>query len=58
LPTADGVGQDLVRFLDTLEEAVTFLLTSRGFLVGVVLEDLLAVGFLDLFVGGFEAVLG
>jgi uncharacterized protein (UPF0218 family) len=45
--------------LDTLEETVVFVrLAGRGFFVGVVAEDLLAVGFFDLFIGGFVAVFG
>ena len=45
--------------LDAFEEAVILVdLACCGFLVGMVAEDLLAVGFLDLLVGGFVAVFG
>jgi hypothetical protein len=58
LPALDWVGQRLVGALDAFEEGVVFGLACCGFLVGVVLEDLLAVRFLDLLVGGSPAVLG
>lgn len=54
----DGVEEDFCSFLDALEERVV-LITSRGsFLVGMMTEDLLAVGALDLFLSGSVSVLG
>ena len=44
--------------LDAFEEGVVFGFAGGGALVWVVLEDLLAVGFLDLLVGGAVAVFG
>lgn len=44
--------------LDAFEERIVLGLTCCSTLIGVMLEDLLAVCFLDLFVGGTEAVLG
>jgi hypothetical protein len=58
LPPANGVGQDLVGLLDALEELVVLGATSGSSLVGVVLEDLPAVGALDLLGGGLVAVAG
>ena len=58
LPPADGVGEDLVGLLDALEELVVLGATSSSPLVGVVLEDLPAVGALDLLLGGTVTVAG
>lgn len=58
LPALDGVEEHLGGLLDALEEVVVFGAAAGGFLVRVVLEDLLAVGALDLLLGGLEAVLG
>lgn len=45
--------------LDTLEEAVVLItVTQGGLLVGVVTENLLAVGTLDLLGGGAPTVFG
>lgn len=44
--------------MDAFEEGVVFGGAAGGFLVGVMFEDLFAVGFFDLFIGGFVAVLG
>lgn len=57
LATLDGVAEDLVGSLDALEEVVVLVTASSGSLVGVVLEDLSAVGLLDLLLGGLPAVL-
>jgi hypothetical protein len=57
LATLDGVAENLVGSLDALEEVVIFVTTGSGSLVGVVLEDLSAVGLLDLLLGGLPAVL-
>jgi hypothetical protein len=58
LPAADGVGKDLVSLLDALEELVVLGGTGSGLLVGVVLENLPAVGALDLLLGGTVTVAG
>ena len=58
LAASDGVKKDLSGLLDTLEELVIVDTALGGLLVGVVLEDLLAVGLLDLVLGGLVAVLG
>lgn len=58
LAALDGVEQNLGGLLDALEEVVVVALAGGGLLVGVVLEDLLAVGALDLLLGGLVAVLG
>lgn len=52
------VQEHLGRLLDALEELVVLGGAGGGLLVGVVLEDLLAVGLLDLVLGGLVAVLG
>lgn len=58
MTTLGGVKKDLSSFLNTLEEAVVFVaLAGSGLLVGMVAEDLLAVGALDLFGGSLVAVL-
>ena len=58
LATLSRVEKDLSSLLDTLEEAVVFVaLAGSGLLVGMVAEDLLAVGALDLFRGSLVAVL-
>ena len=58
LAALDWVGQDLGGLLDALEEGVVFSGAGGGLLVWVVAEDLLAVGALDLLLGGLVAVLG
>jgi hypothetical protein len=58
LPSSDRVGQDFGRFLDTLEELVAFVGTSSGFLIGVMLEDLFAMGTLNLILGGAPSITG
>lgn len=58
MATLDGVEQNLGGLLDALEEVVVLGGTGGGLLIGVVLQDLLAVGTLDLVLGGLEAVLG
>jgi hypothetical protein len=58
LAALDGVEQDLGGLLDALEEVVVVADAAGGLLVGVVLEDLLAVGALDLLLGGLVTVLG
>lgn len=58
MTTLSRVKKNLSSFLDTLEEAVVFVaLAGSGLLVGMVAEDLLAVGALDLFGGSLVAVL-
>lgn len=58
MTTLSRVKKNLRSFLDTLEEAVVFVaLAGSGLLVGMVAEDLLAVGALDLFGGSLVAVL-
>lgn len=57
LAALDGVAEDLVGALDALKEVVVFVAAGGGALVGVVLEDLAAVGLLDLLLGGLPAVL-
>lgn len=54
----DGVEEDFGGFLDALEEGVVFVAAGRGFLVWVMLENLLAVGTLNLLFSGLVAVLG
>lgn len=58
LAALDGVQQDLGGLLDALEEVVVVAAAGCCLLVGVVLEDLLAVGALDLLLGGLVTVLG
>jgi hypothetical protein len=58
LAALDGVEEDIGGLLDTLEELVVVLAAVGSLLIGVVLEDLLAVGLLDLVLGGLVAVLG
>lgn len=53
-----GFKENLGGLLDTLEELIVLGTASGSLLIGVVLEDLLAVGLLDLVLGGLEAVLG
>ena len=51
------VGEDFMGALDAFEEGVVFVgLAGGGFLVRVVLQNLLAVGLLDLLVCGFVSV--
>lgn len=58
LPALDWVREDVGGFLDALEEGIVLVSTLGGALVRVVLEDLLAVGSLDLLFGGFPPVFG
>lgn len=58
LTALDGVEEDLGSLLDALEKVVILGAAGGSLLVGVVLEDLLAVGTLDLVLGSPEAVLG
>lgn len=58
LATLDGFHEDVGGLLDALEELVVLGLTKGGLLVGVVLQDLLAVSLLDLLLGSPPAVLG
>ena len=53
-----GVEEDFGRFLDAFEERVVFGGAGGGAFVGVVAEDLFAVGKLDLGFGGAVAVAG
>ncbi|KAI6775053.1 hypothetical protein HG530_001811 [Fusarium avenaceum] len=56
LATLDGVKEDIGSLLDTLEELIIVDTTLGSLLIGVVLEDLLAVGFLDLVLSGPPSV--
>ena len=58
LAALDWVEEDFGGFLDALEEGIVFGGAGCGFLVGVVAEDLFAVGALDLGLGGPPAVFG
>lgn len=58
LAALGGVEKDLGGLLDALEELVVLGLTGGSLLVGVVLENLLAVSLLDLLLSGSPAVLG
>jgi hypothetical protein len=59
LAAANGVQEQLGGLLDALEEVVVLVtLAHGGLLIGVVAEDLLAVGTLDLLGGSAPAVLG
>ena len=58
LAALDGVEEDLGGLLDALEEVVVLGAASGGLLIGVVLENLLAVSALDLLLSGPPAVLG
>lgn len=58
LAALGGVKKDLGGLLDALEELVVLCLTGGSLLVGVVLEDLLAVSLLNLLLSGSPAVLG
>jgi hypothetical protein len=49
LAPLDGVEKDFVGLLDAFEEIVVFGFSRCGLFVGVVAQDLLAVGTLDLF---------
>lgn len=57
LSALDRIGEDFMSLLNALEEAVVFFNASSGFLVRMVLENLSAVGFLDLLLRCFVAVL-
>lgn len=57
LTTLGGVEKNFGSLLNTLEKAVVFVaLAGSSLLVGVMAEDLLAVGTLDLFGGSLVAV--
>lgn len=57
LTTLGRVEKNFSSLLNTLEEAVVFVaLAGGGLLIGVMAEDLLAVGALDLFGGSLVAV--
>jgi hypothetical protein len=58
LAALDGVKEDVGGLLDTLEELIVVDTTLSSLLIGVVLEDLLAVSLLDLVLSGPPAVLG
>lgn len=58
LSTLDGVEEDFGGFLDAFEETVVFRAAGCCFFVGVMAENLFAVGTFDLFFCGFEAVFG
>lgn len=58
LAALDGVKEDFGGLLDALEELVVLGAARGGLLIRVVLEDLLAVGFLNLLLRGLVAVLG
>jgi len=48
LPAFDGIEKDFCCFLYAFEERIVFGRAGRGTFVGVVTEDFLAVGGLDL----------
>lgn len=54
------MGYGRLTLLDTLEETIILTLTARNgsLLIRVMLQNLLAVGLLDLLIGGLVAVLG
>jgi hypothetical protein len=52
LASADGVREHFGGLLDALEKLIALIITSSSLLVGVVLQDFPAVGFLDLVLGG------
>jgi hypothetical protein len=58
LAALDGVKEDVGGLLDTLEELIVVDTTLGSLLIGVVLENLLAVGLFDLVLSGPPAVLG
>ena len=58
LTTPDGVEENLGGLLDALEELIVLGAALSSLLIGMVLEDLLAVGLLDLILAGLPAVLG
>lgn len=58
LAALDGVEEDVCSLLDTLEKLIIFGTTLGSLLIGVMLENLLAVGLLDLVLSGPPAVLG
>lgn len=57
LTALDGIEKDLGSLLDALKEAIIFSASRCGLLIRVMAENLLAVGTLNLFFGGFIAVL-
>jgi hypothetical protein len=58
LAALDGVKKNFSSLLDALEELVVLSSTSCGLLVGMMFEDLLAVGSLDLILGCAVSVPG
>jgi hypothetical protein len=58
LAAFDGIEEDLVGLLDAFEERVVFFLACCCFLIGVMLEDLLTMGALDLVLSGTVSQLG
>lgn len=58
LAALDRVKKNFGGLLDALEELVVFLAALSGLLVRMVLEDLLAVGLLDLVLSSLPAILG
>jgi hypothetical protein len=58
LAALDGVEEDVGSLLNTLEKLIIFGTTLGSLLIGVMLENLLAVGLLDLVLSGPPAVLG
>lgn len=56
LAALDRIKEDFGGFLDTFEEAIIFGATSRSFLIGMMAEDLLAMGALNLLLGSLEAI--
>ena len=56
LPTLDRVKENLGSLLDTLEKAIVLGASSRSLLIGVMAENLLAVGTLNLLLGSLDTV--
>jgi len=57
LTALDRIEKNLSSLLNALEEAIIFGASSCGLFVRVMAKNLLPVGTLDLFLGGFVAVL-
>jgi hypothetical protein len=58
LAALDGIEEDIRGLLDALEEGIVLGPSGCGLLVWVMLEDLLAVGALDLVLCRSKSVLG
>jgi hypothetical protein len=58
LPALNRVQEDFGGFLDAFEEGVVVHTASCSFLIGMVTENLLTVGTLDLLLSGLVAILG